>query len=113
MEVPFLGRSTVRNFDDHVSVIDQIKISTIWQLTDDMEVSFNIETESLVELTLCRFTLPLINIHNVPLLTDLTMNIVDNDVLVLSVNSTLYIESFVVFDVSNESSIKSEQLPPS
>jgi hypothetical protein len=31
VEVPDLGSSTVWNLDDHVSVVDQVKVSVVWQ----------------------------------------------------------------------------------
>jgi hypothetical protein len=74
MEVPFLSTSTVCNFDDHVSVIDQIKISSAWQFRYNVKVSLNIESELLIELSLSWLTLPLINVDNVPLLVDSSMS---------------------------------------
>jgi len=31
VEVPDLGSSTVWNLDDHISVVDQVKVSVIWE----------------------------------------------------------------------------------
>jgi hypothetical protein len=70
MEIPFLSTSTVCNFDNHVSVIDQIKISSAWQFRYNVEVSLNIESELLIELSFSWLTLPLVNVDNVPLLVD-------------------------------------------
>jgi hypothetical protein len=84
-----------------------------WQLGDNVEVSFNVKTELFVEFSFTWLTLPFIYIHNVPLLINSTMGCVDNDVLLLSVNSTLYIENFSVLDVSDESAFFLEELPPS
>jgi hypothetical protein len=113
VEIPFLCVSSIRDFDDHISVIDQVKVSTTWQFRDNVEVSFNIETESLVELTFLWFSLPLINVHDIPLLIDFAVSSEDLDVLVLTINSSLHIQYLFVFDVSNESSINSPKLPPS
>jgi hypothetical protein len=78
-----------------------------------MEVSFDVETESFIEFTFLWLSLPLINIHDIPLLVDLAMSLVDNDVLVLSIYTSLDVKYLIILNVSNESSIKSEQLPPS
>jgi hypothetical protein len=32
MEVPDLGSSTIWNLDDHIPVVDQVKVSVIWKL---------------------------------------------------------------------------------
>jgi hypothetical protein len=108
MEVPGLGLSTIGNLEDHVSIVDKIKISSTWQFSYYMEISFNIESESFIEFTFLGLTLPFVNIHDVPLLVYLSVSSVPHDVLILSVNSTLDIQYFIVLDVSNESSIKSE-----
>jgi len=31
MEVPDLGSSTISSLDDHISVVDQIKVSVVWE----------------------------------------------------------------------------------
>jgi hypothetical protein len=73
MEVPFLGISTVWSLDDHVSVVDQVKVFVTWQLRNNVEVSFDIESELLVEFSFLWFSLPFVNIDNVPLLIDLSV----------------------------------------
>jgi hypothetical protein len=32
MEVPDLGSSTIGSLDDHVPIVDEIKVSVVWQL---------------------------------------------------------------------------------
>jgi hypothetical protein len=98
MEVPNLGSSTIWSLDNHVSVIDQIKVSVVWKCRDNVEVSFNVESESLIELTLSWFSLPFVNIDDVPLLEDLVLLNSNNNVSVLLINSTLdfYNLSFLV-----------------
>jgi hypothetical protein len=44
----------------------------LWQVGDDIEVSFNIKTEVLVELSLLRLLWILVNIDKIPLLADLS-----------------------------------------
>jgi len=88
MEVPDLSLSTIWCLDHHVSVVDQVKVSTIWKLGDNVEVSLNIESESIVELSLGWLSLPLINVDNVPLLVDLSVFWMNNDVSVFRVNTS-------------------------
>ena len=108
MEIPFLRFSTISNLNHHVSVVYQIEVSCTWKLRDNIEVSFDIKTKSFVELSFLWFALPLINVHNIPLLVDLSVGTVNSDVLVFSVNSSLDLYNFIVLDVSNESTIKSK-----
>jgi hypothetical protein len=54
-----------------------------------MEVSLDEETELLVELSLLWLSLPLVSIHNIPLLLDLVVLVVDTDVSVLSISGAL------------------------
>jgi hypothetical protein len=112
MEVPDLGSSAIWSLDDHVSVVDQVEVSVVWERWDNVEVSLNIKTESFVELTLSWFTLPFVNVDNIPLLMDLVVSLVDTDVSVFLINSTLnfhYLSSLV----DNLRSLVSEELPPS
>ena len=89
MEVPFLRFSSVSNLDDHVSIIDQIKVPLVWKRGDDIEISFNVEAKSFVHLSLGWFTFPLIGIDEIPLLIDLILLSVHTNVSVLLINSTL------------------------
>jgi hypothetical protein len=57
-------------------------------LRDNVEWSFNIETEVFVEFSFLWIFWILISIDDVPLLVDLSMLVVDNDVSVFSINST-------------------------
>jgi len=113
MEVPDLSLSTIWNLDNHISVVDQVKVSVLWQFRNNIEVSLDVKTELFVELSLDGFTLPFINIDDVPLLVDFTMCLVNNDVLLFSVNSTSNIKYLGILDVPNESTFKLEELPPS
>jgi len=112
IEPPDLGVSSVSGLDDNVSAVNDIKVSATWQLRDDVEWSFDIESESLVDFSLDWFSLPFINIHDVPLLVDTLMSVPDNDVSVFSINTTVDIEYLSVF-VDNVSTVQSEHLPPS
>jgi hypothetical protein len=57
-------------------------------LRDNVEWSFNIETEVFVEFSFLWIFWILISIDDVPLLVDLSMLVVDNDVSVFSIKST-------------------------
>jgi len=93
VEVPDLSSSTVWNLDDHVSVIDQVKVSVIWEFGDNIEVSLNIETESLIELSLSWFALPFIDVNNVPLLVNFIALFIHTNVSVLLINLSLNFEN--------------------
>jgi hypothetical protein len=88
IEVPELSASSISCLDDHVSVIDQVKIFVGWKLGDNVEWSFNIEAKVFAQLSLNRFFLPFILIDDVKELLDFAMLVVNNDVLVLSVEAT-------------------------
>ena len=112
VEVPDLGPSSVWSLDDKVSIVDEIKISLIWELRYYVEVSLNVKTELLVELTLSWFSLILINVDNSPSLVDLTVLLFHNNVSVLIVKSSINGNDLSSF-VRNEPIFISEQLPPS
>jgi hypothetical protein len=112
VEVPDLSLSSVWCLDDHVSVVDEIKISVLWQFGDYIEVSFNIESEISVEFTFDWLIWVLISIDNLPLLVDLSMFVVDLDILVLIIESTSNIHH-LSFLINNEFAFQSEELPPS
>jgi hypothetical protein len=112
VEVPDLSLSSVWSLDDHVSVVDEIKISVLWQFGDNIEVSFNIESEISVEFTFDWLIWVLISIDNRPLLVDLSMFVVDLDILVLIIESTSDIHH-LSFLIHNELAFQSEELPPS
>jgi len=67
-----------------------------------MERSLNIETEVLVEFSLLWLLWVLVSIDNVPLLVDLSVFVVNNNVSVFSINIALNIEDLAFF-VDNES----------
>jgi hypothetical protein len=66
-------------------------------LRDNVEISFNIESELLVELTLGWLIWILISIDDLPSLVDFTMLVMHNDVSVFSINATLNIKHFSFF----------------
>ena len=88
MEVPDLGSSSIWCLDYKVSVADQIKVSVIWQLGNNVEISLNIETKLLVELSLSWFLFILINIDNLPLLVSFSILVFNNYVSVFIVKSS-------------------------
>jgi hypothetical protein len=77
-----LSVSGVRSLNNNVPVVDQVKISVIWQLRNNVEVSLNVKTEVFIELTLSWFSLPFINVDDVPLLVDFTVLSMDDNVSV-------------------------------
>jgi hypothetical protein len=97
MEVPSLSVSTIGCLDDHVSVVDQVKISIVWELRNYMEISLDIESELFVEFSLSWLSLPLVSVHNIPLLIDLA-------VFVLSLNISVFLIN-VSTDMKNSSSL--------
>jgi hypothetical protein len=81
-------------------------------LRDNVEISLNIKTESLVELSFGRFIWILININDLPSLVDFTMFVMHNDVSVFCINTSLYIKNFSSL-IHEETILISEHLPPS
>ena len=112
MEVPDLSLSSISSLDDHVSVVDEIKISVCWQFRDDVEWSFNIESEHLVEFSLLWIFWHFVSVDDIPLLVESLMFVPDDDVSVFSIYSSGYIQD-LAFIVNNISTLISEQLPPS
>jgi hypothetical protein len=88
MEVPCLSLSSIWSLDDHVSVVDEVEVSVAIQIGDDIEISFNIDTELLVKLALSWFLFVFVNIDNSKSLVDLTISVFNLDVSVLSVKSS-------------------------
>ena len=112
IEIPNLCSSSVSNLDNHVSVVNNIKVSSRSHMCDNMEISLNVETEVFVELSLGWFSLPLIMIDNIELLINLSMFFPDNEVSVFFINSSVNINNLSSL-VLNESSSSIEKLPPS
>jgi len=112
VEIPDLSLSTVWSLDDHVSVVDQVEVSLAWQGSYDVEVSLNVKTELLVQLSLSWFVWVFISIDNLPSLVNLSVSLVNNDVSVLSINTALNIKDFT-FLIDDEFTIFLEKLPPS
>jgi hypothetical protein len=88
MEVPDLGSSPIWCLNDHVSVVNEIKVPILLQFRDNIEVSFNIETKITIKLTLGWFIWILISIDNLPLLVNSSMLVVDDDILTFIVKSS-------------------------
>jgi hypothetical protein len=112
VEVPHLLLSAVSCLNSKFVAIDDIEVSVLWQFRDDVEWSFDVESEFLVEFTLSWFTLVFINVDDVPLLVDLSMFSPGNDVSVFGINSTVNIHYHSSF-VDNEWALISEHVPPS
>jgi hypothetical protein len=86
VEVPNLSVSSIWCLDDHISIVDQVKVSVIWQLRNDVEWSLNKESKLLVKLSFLRFTLPFVNVHDVPLLPEAILLFVYTNVSLFSIN---------------------------
>jgi hypothetical protein len=112
MEVPHLLSSSVSSLDAHVSVIINFEVSVVWKLRDDVEVSFNIESELLVQFALSWFSLPFISIYDVPLLVDLAILWSGFNVSVFSIDISLDMND-LTFLIDNESIFILPHLPPS
>jgi hypothetical protein len=89
VEPPGLGVSSISSLDDHVSVVDKIKVSSWWQLGDDVEWSFDIEAEFFIEFSFSWFSLPFIGIDDIPLLVDSTMLVSCFNISIFSINISL------------------------
>jgi hypothetical protein len=85
MEVPYLSISSVWSLDDHVPVIDEIKVSVFSHLGDNVEVFLNNESEFFIHLSFFRLSFPFINVDDVPLLVKTIVSTIDSDVVVFSV----------------------------
>jgi hypothetical protein len=113
IEPPDLSFLSILGLDDHVSVVDDLKISLRAQSRLNVEWSLDVESIVFIELSLSWFTLPFVSIDNFPFLRNSSIwSLVSSDVLVFNI---LVVEdrqgpSFLHHDVS---SLDSEHLPPS
>jgi len=112
VEIPDLSVSTIWSFEDHVSVVNEIKVSVVLHFRNDVEWSLNVKSELLVEFSLLWILWILISIDEVPLLFKSIVLVIDHDVSALGINGTLDSEHFTVV-IDNVSILVSEQLPPS
>jgi hypothetical protein len=77
-----------------------------------VEISFDIETEFIVEFSFSWFSLPFISIDDVPLLVDISILIGYLNVSVFRIEISLNFDNLSSL-VDNESILISEELPPS
>ena len=112
VEPPGLGVSSVSSLDDHVFVVNQVKVSMFSELRDDVEWSFDVQTKLFIELSLNWFSWVFISIDDIPLLVETTMLVPDDNVSAFSILSTMNIKDFSTF-IHNESTLLSPELPPS
>jgi len=112
VEPPGLGVSFVSSLDDHVFVVNQVKVSMFSELRDDVEWSFDVQTKLFIELSLNWFSWVFISIDDIPLLVETTMLVPDDNVSAFSILSTMNIKDFSTF-IHNESTLLSPELPPS
>jgi hypothetical protein len=86
MEVPDLSLSSILSLDNHVSIVDQVKISSAWHSRDNVEISFNEKTVLLVEVSFL-WLFVLIKIDNLPLLSELiALSVFTQDYVVLRIS---------------------------
>jgi hypothetical protein len=111
VEVEFLGIITVWCLDDQV-VSENVEISCACHGSLDVEVSFYVQAEVFVEFTFLWLFLVLINIDDIPFLMDLSTWLVDDDVSVLTVNTSLDIDSIALL-IDDVFSNELEHLEPS
>jgi hypothetical protein len=114
MEVPNLSSSSILSLDDHVSVVNEIKILVRCHLVDNVEISFDIETEILVEFTLLWLRV-FINIDDFPLLSDILAGVSNHDVSVFCIGIQILVLNLknLSFFISDKTSLSSPHLPPS
>jgi hypothetical protein len=115
MEVPFLSVSSILSLNDHVSIVEDVEVSSATHGRDDVEISLNKDANSFVQLTLLWLGV-LINIDDFPLLSEvLTTLVVDLDVSVFHVSVKVLVLNFknLALLVDNVSTFSSEDLPPS
>jgi hypothetical protein len=86
IEPPDLSLLTILGLDDHVSVVDDLKISSRSQSRLNVEWSLDVKSVFFIEFSLSRFTLPLIGIDDVPLLCDSIISLlISSNVLVFDI----------------------------
>jgi hypothetical protein len=112
VEPESLSLSSVSGLDDNVSSINDFEVSSRSQLSNNVEISLNNQTEVFVELTLGWILWILVSIDKIPLLVESTMLVPHNDVSVLIISIAMNIHDLSSF-VLKESSLISEELPPS
>jgi hypothetical protein len=103
----------VSSLYNHVFPVDNFEVSIWFHSRNNIEWSLDIHAIFFVELSLGGFTLPFINIDDVPLLMDLsTLGLITLDVSSFSISGSLDIKVFTSL-ISDIGTISSEQLPPS
>jgi len=101
MEVPFLRFSAISSLDDKVSAVNDIEISVLWQLRNNVEWSFNIESELFVKFSLLWLFWIFVSIDDIPLLVNLTMFGPYNNVSVFIIKTSMDIQN-LSFLIHNE-----------
>ena len=89
VEPPNLTLVAVWLLDDNLlrrCWVNSLEISSSWKHRNNVEWSFNIETEVLVEFSLLWFALEVFNIDDIPKLVDLSVLSSQDNVLVFSVS---------------------------
>ena len=79
-----MSLSSIRSLNDHVSVVDEVEVSVTWHSGDNIEISFDIESELFIQLSLLWLRV-LVNIDNLPLLSEILVSGVNHNVSVFSI----------------------------
>jgi len=112
MEVPNLSVSSIWCLNDHISIVDKVKIPVFFHLRNNMEVFLNNESEFFIHLSLLWFWFPLIDIDDVPLLVKTIVSSLNTNVSVLLVDVANNFHDFTSL-VDNVMVLEPEHLPPS
>lgn len=115
---PDLSVSWVSCFYNHSHIGDEIKVLVWVHVGNNVEWSFNIETELFIQFSLLWLFWPFISIDDFPLLTNGTSSLTvwnswaASNSSIFSIKSTININN-LSFVVDKIVTLKSEELPPS
>jgi len=112
MEVPDLGTSSIWCLNHEVPVVDEVEVSVGFHLGDNVEWSFNIETEVFVEFSLLWLFWVLISVDDIPLLVKSFVSAPGQNVSILAILCSLDIK-YLSSLIHNIVSLIFPQLPPS
>jgi hypothetical protein len=112
MEVPDLSVSSVWCLDDHVSVIDKVKVSVFLHLGDNVEIFLDNKAKLFIHFTFDWISFPFINIDNIPLLMKAIVSVAKLDISILLIKVALNFNS-LSSDIDDVAILVSEHLPPS
>ena len=85
----------------------------ISKFRNNVEWSFNVESEEFIEFSLLWLFWIFISVDNVPLLVETLVSVPDNDISAFIILSTMYIHSFSFIVDDPSVVLVSEEIPPS